>query len=130
MYSKKTFLQEIAQDLPAIKVIRSLPVEQKSMNFIRSLINESPDSVTAIDKKDEITFDVPLLIRVFELVREDIKSDVELHELIERIIDLRTNGTLTMNDYSAIANRSTSSPRAGDPQDENLTSIKKLAGIK
>lgn len=56
------------------------------------------------DKKDTIQFDIPLMIRVLELAREDIKSDMDLHRVVERLIDIRNKGTLTMDDYDFIAN--------------------------
>lgn len=56
-----------------------------------------------VDKKDTITLDIPLLIRVLELAREDVKSDAELHKVVERLIDIRNKGTLTMDDYDFIA---------------------------
>ena len=49
----------------------------------------------------EIRMDIPLLIRVFEYVREDVKSDVDLHKVVERLISLGSK-TLTMADYSKI----------------------------
>lgn len=55
------------------------------------------------DKKDTVTFDIPLLIRVLELTREDIKSDADLHHLVERLINIRNKGILTMDDYDRIA---------------------------
>jgi hypothetical protein len=71
---------------------------------------------------DTITLDVPLLIRLLELAKEDIKSDVELHSVVERIISLKNNGVLSMQDYDSII----------QPQETNqveLEAIKKLAGI-
>jgi hypothetical protein len=59
--------------------------------------------VEGTDKKDTITFDIPLLIRVLELTREDIKSDVDLHRVVERLIQIRNKGVLTMADYRMIA---------------------------
>jgi len=56
------------------------------------------------DKKDRISFDIPLMIRVLELAREDIKSDMDLHRVVERLIDIRNKGVLTMDDYDFIAN--------------------------
>ena len=56
------------------------------------------------DKKDSITFDIPLLIRVLELAREDVKTDMELHRVVERLINIRDKGVLTMDDYNFIAN--------------------------
>lgn len=55
------------------------------------------------DKKDTVTFDIPLLIRVLELAREDIKSDMDLHRVVERLINMRDKGMLTMDDYDTIA---------------------------
>lgn len=57
------------------------------------------------DRKDTVCFDIPLLIRVFELVREDIKTDVDLHKVVERLIDIRSRGILTMDDYNYIAGK-------------------------
>ena len=57
----------------------------------------------AIDGKDKVTLDVPLLIRILELSREDIKSDAELHKMVERILDLKNKETLTMDDYDFIS---------------------------
>jgi hypothetical protein len=56
-----------------------------------------------VDKKDTVTFDIPLLIRVLELAREDIKSDMDLHRVVERLINMRDKGMLTMDHYDAIA---------------------------
>lgn len=55
------------------------------------------------DKKDTVTVDIPLLIRLLELAREDIKSDMDLHRVVERLIDIRNKGILTMDDYNFIA---------------------------
>lgn len=57
----------------------------------------------SVDKKDTVTFDIPLLIRVLELARENIKSDMDLHRVVERLINMRDKGMLTMDDYDAIA---------------------------
>ena len=56
-----------------------------------------------VDKKDTVTFDIPLLIRVLELAREDVKTDMDLHRVVERLINMRNKGMLTMDDYDEIA---------------------------
>lgn len=66
--------------------------------------NIKEETITEADKKDVISMDIPLLIRVLEYVREDIKSDENLHRVVERLIDIRDRGTLTMDDYNFIAN--------------------------
>lgn len=55
-----------------------------------------------VDKKDVITFDIPLLIRVLEFTREDLKTDVGLHKMVERLIHIRNKGALTMADYAFV----------------------------
>lgn len=57
-----------------------------------------------VDKKDTVTFDIPLLIRVLELAREDLKSDPDLHKVVEKLINIRDKGVLTMDDYDYVAN--------------------------
>ena len=75
------------------------------------------------DQQDYVSMDIPLLIRLFELVREDVKTDQDLHNLVERILSVKNLGILTMDQYDKIA-----SEYAG--QTAELESIKKLAGIK
>ena len=55
------------------------------------------------DKKDTITLNIPLMIRMLELAREDVKDDMELHRITERLIDIRNKGVLTMDDYNFIS---------------------------
>lgn len=51
---------------------------------------------------------VPLLIRVFELIREDVKTDADLHRVVENILEIGNHKTLTMSDYDDIAKIPTS----------------------
>ena len=53
-------------------------------------------------KEPEVTMNIPLLIRVLEYVREDVKSDVDLHKIVERMISLSNKGTLKMDSYNRI----------------------------
>jgi len=168
MSPNKTSLHEVATNVDALKTARSEPIQQvetprSSMDFIRSLVLDIPvQSVRPVsqgldlermleaqleaearkqDPNDHVSFDIPTLVRVFELVREGIKSDVELHDLVERIVSLKDQGVLTMNDYETIAGGNpqgterendpiTSAPIAGDQQAESIDSLKKLAGIR
>ena len=61
-------------------------------------LNEETDEV------DTITVDIPLMIRLLELAREDVKTDMELHKITERLIEIRGKGMLSMEDYDFIAN--------------------------
>ena len=51
------------------------------------------------DVKDVVSMDIPLLIRVLEFIREDVKTDMDLHRVVENLIELRTEGVLTMDHY-------------------------------
>ena len=52
---------------------------------------------------DTVTMDVPLMIRMFEYAREDAKTDMDLHNIADRMIELSKEGrTLTMSDYETI----------------------------
>ena len=57
-----------------------------------------------VDKKDTVVVDIPFLIRILELAREDIKTDMDLHRVVEKLIQIRNKGILTMDDYDFIAN--------------------------
>lgn len=69
------------------------------MKSFKTYINE------AVDKKDIISVDIPLMIRLLELAREDVKTDIELHQIVERLINIRKKGVLNMNHYNYIAGK-------------------------
>ena len=56
------------------------------------------------DQIDTVTVDIPLLIRLLEHAREDVKSDAQLHEVVTRIIkQSKVNAVLTMDHYESVA---------------------------
>jgi len=58
--------------------------------------------------KDKITLDVPLFIRLLEYAREDAKTDMDLHNVAEKAIELSSTGNiLTMTDYDQIVDSET-----------------------
>jgi hypothetical protein len=133
------FIRSLVLDIPTQQYVEK-PVS-KGLDIERMLEAQLAHEVKKLeapkDATDQIAFDVPLLIRVFELVREGIKSDVELHDLVERLIALRTKGVLTMDDYDTIAGGNINGTRkehepqaiAVDQQSESIAAIKKLAGL-
>jgi hypothetical protein len=66
------------------------------------------------DAKDTVCFDIPLLIRVLEFTREDMKTDIELHNMVERLIDMRNEVPLTMDNYDAFSGKLKESIDAGE----------------
>lgn len=105
------------------------------------------------DAKDVVSMDIPLLIRVLEFIREDVKTDMDLHRVVENLIELRTQGVLTMDDYEkAVAikaikeeieqieeldkktldsyiNKVATGPSRGMTQKGTLKSIKAIGGV-
>ena len=102
-----------------------------SITIHSSLVNPAkPQNIKEMqDKQDYVSMDIPLLIRLFELVREDVKTDVDLHNVVERIISLKNLGILSMDQYEQIAKAHPGQDSGQSPSPE-LESIRKLAGIK
>lgn len=77
---------------------------------------------------DTITMDVPLFIRMLEYAREDAKTDMDLHHVLENILNLQKGTTtLTMKEYSSIVSNNSSEEEvyeygnAQDPDDQTTT---------
>ena len=79
-----------------------------------------------VDDKDTITFDIPLLIRVLEMTREDVKSDAQLHKVVEKLINIRNKGVLTMDDYKLVAQLKEQYLPEGEVGDEKTVKVKSL----
>ena len=73
---------------------------------------------------DIIKVDVPLFLRLLELAREDIKNDMDLHDVTEIVTKLSRNKVLTMKDYDTIVEFM---KRQG--QEDELDTIRRLGGI-
>jgi hypothetical protein len=71
------------------------------LNWKRSHLNVREET----DKKDMVCFDIPLLIRVLEFTREEMSTDIELHNMVERLINMRETYPLTMTEYDAITQK-------------------------
>jgi len=57
------------------------------------------------DEKDMVCLDIPLLIRVLEFTREEMKTDIELHNMVERLINMRHDVPLDMSHYDEITQK-------------------------
>jgi hypothetical protein len=94
------------------KAFKMMPQSPKQKEVIKQMdilysklesVGGSFEEGGSTDAKDTITVDIPLLIRMLELSREDIHSDAELHQVVERLLDLKNKPVLTMDDYAYIA---------------------------
>jgi hypothetical protein len=58
---------------------------------------------TTENPQDVLKLNVPLFIRLIEYAREDAETDMDLHDVTERLIKLSLKGELlTMDDYDSI----------------------------
>lgn len=57
----------------------------------------------SMNPTDTVKIDIPLLIRLLEFAREDANTDMDLHDLAEKLVDRGRRGkTLTMKDYDFV----------------------------
>jgi len=86
-----------------------------------------------MERDDVIKMNVPLFLRLLELVREEVKDDVPLHTLTEIAVRLSNDHVMSMDDYENIlAYMSRDGENFGsddDEADEELETIKRLGGM-
>jgi hypothetical protein len=65
---------------------------------IDSMMNENEEDVV-----DTVTLDIPLFIRLLEYAKEDAQTDMDLHDVAEKVIALnKSKEMLSMEDYNTI----------------------------
>lgn len=70
------------------------------------------------DPVDTVTLDIPLLIRLLEYSREDAKTDMDLHNVTEKLIELsKTTDVLSMDKYDAIVGEQEALPAPDEESD-------------
>lgn len=83
--------------------------DPKVINTINQVLKKSSkiDQIKEnVNPIDVLKMDVPLFIRLIEYAREEAKTDMDLHDLTEKIINLSSSGnTLNMNDYNNIMSK-------------------------
>lgn len=78
-------------------------------------------NINPINPKDIVSMDVPLMIRIFEYIREEVKTDKEIHIIASNLVDISSSeAELTMDDYDRII----------PEKDKSLDRIQELSGIK
>jgi hypothetical protein len=115
------------------QMFKKVFVRKTNMNTFIEEINsknkiEKNNDMKNLNPKDTITMNIPLLMRYSELMREDIKTDVDLHKIVENILKIKDRGTLTMDDYESIVGNVTSSEK--NPEEEKLEEGGKVESIK
>ena len=85
-----------------------------------------------MDREDRVMMDVPLFIRILELVREDIKDDAGLHVVADAIINQSRGGkVLDMQDYGTILQfiKQSVQKSRGPQTDADVDDIRRRAGL-
>jgi hypothetical protein len=81
-------------------------IDPQVIDTINQVLKKSPkiDQVKEnLNPIDSIKMDVPLFIRMLEYAREDAKTDIDLHDITEKIIGMSKEGRiLTIKDYNKI----------------------------
>ncbi len=81
-------------------------IDPQVIDTINQVLRKSPkiDQIKEnLNPIDSVKMDVPLFIRMLEYAREDAKTDIDLHDITEKIISMSKEGrTLTIKDYNNI----------------------------
>lgn len=104
----------------------------RALNFHQYAATAKKAQSVKEDKTDTVTMDVPLLTRVLEMAREDIKSDEELHVVVTKLIEMAKNGTLSMENYKKLTEDKKLVVPTLKPRDPNhlILAAKKVAAGK
>ncbi|NJO61030.1 MAG: hypothetical protein HC836_23050 [Richelia sp. RM2_1_2] len=94
--------------------------KEKAENAFKHWVKTKEGVEMDFNIEDTVSMDIPLLIRIFEYMHEDVKDDVEIHEIADRLISLSALGrVLNMDDYEQIV----------PAQDPEVKRIAELSGI-
>jgi uncharacterized protein (UPF0335 family) len=77
---------------------------EKSKKNVEKVEDKKKDKLEEeFNPTDKVVLDVPLFIRLLEYAREDAKSDMDLHNVAQKAIELSQSGmTLSMKDYASL----------------------------
>jgi len=82
-----------------------------------------------ISDEDVATLNIPLLLRLLEFAREDAKTDMDLHHLVERIVEKsKETGVLSMDVYNYLVSNdvlSSSSKKVEEASIKALSAVEK-----
>lgn len=102
---KNTLKAGVPNDLSDLLKLSGAPVKTHTQSYSHPVM-ESPVYIPYHEEEnpqDTVTLDIPLLIRLLEYAREDSKTDMDLHNVTERLIKLSQSGNvLSMDDYKRI----------------------------
>jgi len=108
----KKYFAEAEQEAESVRELEEQRIKMYSRKIAQKVLGESNSNRRSIqptiedelvNPEDTIKLDVPLLIRLLEYAREDAKTDMDLHNVAEMLINLSREGnTLSMDHYDQI----------------------------
>lgn len=102
-------------------------VKRKALSIPLPDIDESINEAD-VNPIDTIELDVPLLLRMMEYAREDAKTDMDLHDVTEKMISLSKTGEgLSMKDYESIVGNEENLGEAGNT---NIPPMPDITGLQ
>ena len=116
--------------LSVIKLMYDLMLSGEGMKVIGTKTSMEPNSYRKVfgeddNPTDKVTMDIPLLIRIMEYAREDAKTDMDLHNVAEKLISLSKEGlTLGMDSYDSIIVSDKDMTEANTFTDARMNAIK------
>jgi len=94
----KTKKQRAGIDLAMDKMIPGSAIRKPKVTS-----TEDVEIIPEADATDTVSMDIPLLLRMMEYAREDAKSDEDLHDVAEKMIELsKHHDYLCMDNYNEI----------------------------
>lgn len=72
-------------------------VTDKELEEILKDYHEENDTLS-----EDVTLNIPLLLRIMEYSKEDAKTDMDLHRVAEKMDELSKDGPLSMKDYEKL----------------------------
>ena len=114
---------------------RSKQKDEFTVRDVKNHINNTPAPIVDegineadINPVDTIELDVPLLLRMMEYAREDAKTDMDLHDVAEKMIGLSKTGQgLSMKDYESIVGDEENLGEAGNA---NIPPMPDISGLQ
>ena len=102
-YTRKKALNKKARIIAERVLIKEHTIPGHSMGFTGGVGPGLMPNESIENEPDAVKLDVPLLIRLLEYAKEDAKTDMDLHNVAEKLIEMSEHGdTLTMAEYDAI----------------------------
>jgi hypothetical protein len=104
----KQYMAEASAEQELVQYSKAADLKMYAQKIAYKVMRESSDlrigpPEPKDNPKDIVKLDIPLLIRLFEYSREDAKTDMDLHNVTTRLIELSGDGdVLTMDHYDQI----------------------------